>query len=26
MDVDAMSLAANEDVKDFYLGVAGGKR
>jgi branched-chain amino acid transport system ATP-binding protein len=26
MDGDAKSLAANEDVKEFYLGVAGGKR
>ena len=26
MDGDAKSLAANEDVKEFYLGIAGGKR
>jgi branched-chain amino acid transport system ATP-binding protein len=26
MDGDAKSLAANEDVKEFYLGVAEGKR
>ncbi len=26
MDGDAKALAANEDVKEFYLGVAGGKR
>jgi branched-chain amino acid transport system ATP-binding protein len=26
MDGDAKSLAANEDVKEFYLGVAGDKR
>ena len=26
MEGDAKSLAANEDVKEFYLGVAGGKR
>ena len=26
MDGDAISLAANEDVKEFYLGVAEGKR
>jgi branched-chain amino acid transport system ATP-binding protein len=26
MDGDAQALAANEDVKEFYLGVAEGKR
>src|SRR5262249_29188752 len=26
MDGEAQTLAANEDVKEFYLGVAGGKR
>jgi branched-chain amino acid transport system ATP-binding protein len=26
MDGDAKSLAANEDVKEFYLGVAGDRR
>jgi branched-chain amino acid transport system ATP-binding protein len=26
MDGDAKALSANEDVKEFYLGVAGGKR
>ncbi len=26
MDGDARSLAANEDVKEFYLGMAEGKR
>jgi len=26
MDGDAKALAANEDVKEFYLGVAEGKR
>jgi branched-chain amino acid transport system ATP-binding protein len=26
MDGDAKSLAANEDVKEFYLGMAEGKR
>ena len=26
MDGDAKALAANEDVKEFYLGIAGGKR
>jgi branched-chain amino acid transport system ATP-binding protein len=26
MDGDAESLAANEDVKEFYLGMAEGKR
>jgi branched-chain amino acid transport system ATP-binding protein len=26
MDGDAKALSANEDVKEFYLGIAGGKR
>ena len=26
MDGDAASLADNEDVKEFYLGMSGGKR
>ncbi len=26
MDGEARALAANEDVKEFYLGVAGEKR
>jgi branched-chain amino acid transport system ATP-binding protein len=26
MDGEARALAANEDVKEFYLGIAGGKR